>query len=446
MQQNNKEKKGSAKDVFLHLFSMVTLYVSVISFLIVIFQIINITIPDVVQRDFLYYKDSAKKLLRGGLSFLVVMFPAYILSVKYLKKDYLFQGEHVGLRIRTWLTYLTLFLSSTLILFTLGITLNTYLEGEMTARFLLKVLSVFFVAISAGLFYLKDVRESPKKQLDTYLGFIVIIVGILTVILALVFGGSPKNARQVRFDEQRLQDLQQIESFVLQTWEQKNALPDSQESMIERFPDVEIPRDPETQLPYRYEKVSATIFHICATFSTERKLDSRYWMEQSRSLFVKNNTEYRLKGQSWDHPAGDHCFRREIELFEQPNTRNEDEVSQNTHQLIRLTSPKDNQTITSPLQIKGEARGSWFFEATFPIVLTDWDGRIIAQHYAQADGEWMTEEFVPFTATLDFETPVNEIDPDFMRRGSLILQKSNASGLPEHDDAHEITIYYSPKK
>ena len=75
----------------------------------------------------------------------------------------------------------------------------------------------------------------------------------------------------------------------------------------------------------------------------------------------------------------------------------------------------------------------------------DWDGRIIAQGIATAKADpatgevnWMTEEFVPFEATLTFT-----VDPNvYSRRGSLILQKDNPSGLPEHDDALEIPIIY----
>jgi len=112
--------------------------------------------------------------------------------------------------------------------------------------------------------------------------------------------------------------------------------------------------------------------------------------------------------------------------------------------LVRLISPLPNSVVMdSPIAITGEARGYWFFEATFPVVLVNWDGLIIAEGYATADGEWMTEEFVPFNATLEFVNPYNEGDPEFMKRGSLILQRSNASGLPEHDDALEIPINFA---
>ena len=104
--------------------------------------------------------------------------------------------------------------------------------------------------------------------------------------------------------------------------------------------------------------------------------------------------------------------------------------------LIRVTSPRPNSTVESPLTITGQARGYWYFEASFPVVLVDWDGKIIAQGIAQAQGEWMTEDFVPFEATLIFVADPNA----YSNRGALILRKDNPSGLPEYDDALEIPV------
>lgn len=103
---------------------------------------------------------------------------------------------------------------------------------------------------------------------------------------------------------------------------------------------------------------------------------------------------------------------------------------------VCVTEPAPGASIVSPLVVRGEARGNWFFEATFPVILTDWDGKIIAEGYAQADGEWMTSEFVPFTATVNFEKP------PYGERGTVILKKDNPSGLPEHDDAVEFFITF----
>lgn len=103
---------------------------------------------------------------------------------------------------------------------------------------------------------------------------------------------------------------------------------------------------------------------------------------------------------------------------------------------IHVSNPIANTKITSPLIVKGEAKGTWFFEASFPVVLTDWDGKIIAQGIAKAESDWMTTNFVPFTATLTFTKP------SYGATGSLILKKDNPSGLPQNDDSLEITVKF----
>ena len=103
--------------------------------------------------------------------------------------------------------------------------------------------------------------------------------------------------------------------------------------------------------------------------------------------------------------------------------------------LIRVTNPRPNTTIHSPLMIEGEARGSWFFEASFPIRLLDARGEEIAVAVAEAQGEWMTTDFVPFQAKLRFP-------PQTMERGTLVFEKDNPSGLPEHDDALQMPIVF----
>ena len=106
--------------------------------------------------------------------------------------------------------------------------------------------------------------------------------------------------------------------------------------------------------------------------------------------------------------------------------------------LIQLESPAYNAVIASPLKITGQARGNWFFEGSFPIVLVDGDGKFIAQAVAKADGEWMTTNFVPFVATLEFSKTENHTN----NRGTLILRKDNPSGLSQNDDSLEIPVFF----
>lgn len=103
---------------------------------------------------------------------------------------------------------------------------------------------------------------------------------------------------------------------------------------------------------------------------------------------------------------------------------------------IRVDSPEPLETISSPVEIKGEARGTWLFEATFPLVIVDWDGRIIGEGIASTTQNWMTDEFVSFSGTVSFEKP----EDVYSEKGTLILQKANASGLLEYEDALEIPI------
>ncbi|MEZ4103995.1 MAG: Gmad2 immunoglobulin-like domain-containing protein [Candidatus Paceibacterota bacterium] len=111
--------------------------------------------------------------------------------------------------------------------------------------------------------------------------------------------------------------------------------------------------------------------------------------------------------------------------------------------LIKVASPRPNVTINSPLVVNGEARGYWFFEGSFPIILTDWDGKIIAESFATAQSDWMTEDFVAFVGELNFVSSYNDGDPDFMKKGTLIFKKDNPSDLPEHDDALEIPVRFA---
>lgn len=107
-----------------------------------------------------------------------------------------------------------------------------------------------------------------------------------------------------------------------------------------------------------------------------------------------------------------------------------------THPNIIVTSPQAGDTISSPLVVTGEARGIWYFEASFPAILVDWDGLIIAEVPAQAAGDWMTTDFVPFRVEIPF------VRPAYGKRGALILKKDNPSGLPENDAAVEIPIVF----
>jgi hypothetical protein len=103
--------------------------------------------------------------------------------------------------------------------------------------------------------------------------------------------------------------------------------------------------------------------------------------------------------------------------------------------LIQVTSPVLNATVTSPLVATGQARGNWYFEASFPVELRDANGLLLAQKPATALSDWMTTNWVPFTVTLTFPTPATAT-------GTLIFRKDNPSGEPANDASYSVPVTF----
>ena len=101
-----------------------------------------------------------------------------------------------------------------------------------------------------------------------------------------------------------------------------------------------------------------------------------------------------------------------------------------------MVVPGPGAIITSPLKIQGRARGIWFFEGDFPLILMDRRRKVIAKGFAAAKGEWMTQDFVSFERILRFKKPVDG------GGGTLVFKKDNPTDRPELDDAIEIPIFF----
>lgn len=92
--------------------------------------------------------------------------------------------------------------------------------------------------------------------------------------------------------------------------------------------------------------------------------------------------------------------------------------------LITVDLPYPGAVIGNTFSVTGKARGTWYFEASFPISVVDEKGLVIATSVAQAGSDWMTTEFVPFKASVT--TPEN-----FNGKATLILNNDNPSGIKE---------------
>ncbi|MGB8705139.1 MAG: Gmad2 immunoglobulin-like domain-containing protein [Gillisia sp.] len=113
---------------------------------------------------------------------------------------------------------------------------------------------------------------------------------------------------------------------------------------------------------------------------------------------------------------------------------------ENGEPVIKVTKPEINQPIGSPLQIKGKAMGSWFFEGSAPVKLVNENNKEIVKGVITTTEDWTTKDFVNFSGKLSFDLPENS------KSGFLILAKSNPSGLAERNESIKIPVRFSSEE
>ncbi len=109
-----------------------------------------------------------------------------------------------------------------------------------------------------------------------------------------------------------------------------------------------------------------------------------------------------------------------------------------TNQMIQVASPQPGDTVSSPLQLTGQATGLWFFEASAPVVVEDTNGNVLGQSYVTAQGDWMTTNFVSFSGNISFNVPAG------VTNGFIIFKKDNPSGEPQFDDELAVPVQFAP--
>ncbi|XKT74212.1 MAG: Gmad2 immunoglobulin-like domain-containing protein [Patescibacteria group bacterium UBA2163] len=119
-----------------------------------------------------------------------------------------------------------------------------------------------------------------------------------------------------------------------------------------------------------------------------------------------------------------------------PNTRSTTYTNTSKNDIMLDHINKKNNNVTSPLIFTGKAHTSWFYEGSFPVTVTNWDGRIIAKGEAQATRDWKTNTLVPFEATLTFTIPAYNL------HGTLLLHKANPSGVAESDAVFSMPVVF----
>jgi len=150
----------SARDAFVYLVLFTTLYLTTFHFGRLIFQFINLGLPDLAE--FYDYVDSAHQAIRFSISSLIIAFPIFLYLSWQIRRSIKRDPSKRASKVRKWLTYMTLFVAAAVIIGDLTWLVYSFLGGEMSLRFALKAITV--ASIAGGIFgyYLWDLRQDER--------------------------------------------------------------------------------------------------------------------------------------------------------------------------------------------------------------------------------------------------------------------------------------------
>lgn len=303
---DERASRGGPKDVFLNLLVTVTLYASVIGLLTLLFQYINIGFPDQLEGNYWSYSSIYDKI-RWATSVLFVMFGTYVFLSRSMEKSYFANPSLRELRSRRWLVHLTVFASALTLIIALITLIYRFLNGDLSARFGLKVLAVLVVAGATFAYYLWDskrgIEASKRPRVWAYVSAVVVVA---TIIAGFFVAGSPAEQRKRRFDERRVNDLSMIQSEVTSYWQRKRALPQQLSDLNNDTMGFRAPLDPESGVQYEYLVIEPLKFKLCAEFAADS-------MPERSGRVKYSYSAYGPYEQNWEHGTGKVCFDRPID-------------------------------------------------------------------------------------------------------------------------------------
>lgn len=294
---------SAARPAFFYLLVLVGLGFTGVSTGKILFEIINASFPEAVS-DFnsIFSQDS----LRFAFSSVIVAAPIYWYASHRINED-LRQGIlAVDSRIRKWMTYLLLLVAVMIMMGSLIGLLNTFLSGELTTKFILKVFAAFVIAGLVFSYYGYDLKRTDFQRRTILNSFTVvywlIIFGVL--VSGFQYLDPPTLLRMKREDQERIDRLSIIQSEIDQYYQEEKKLPDSLQKLEKRLFSEQL-TDPVTGAPFSYEIISQKEYRVCGDFSLSNEF------EFSDPAVWGRYKPYPYDG-SWKHGTGKSCFERKV--------------------------------------------------------------------------------------------------------------------------------------
>lgn len=295
-------QKSGFRDFFLYLIAIITLYMSVGGLIGLCFQYVNHLFPDTIN---VYSQGADMDIARTMMAMLFVAFPIYLGITWFLRKDVIQNPEHKSGSARKFFVYLTIFLAALTMIIDLVTLVYNFLNGELTTRFVLKVLSVLLVSGAVFAYYLWDIRrkEHEHARPSKVLAAAASIIVIAAIVMGFVLFGSPHTQRLRRFDERRVNDLSWIQQEVTNYWQINKKLPQNLELLNNDLTGFHLSVDPQTAKNYEYIISGQLNFQLCAEFGIK---GDDYGVQYGPYRAGK-------AVDSWHHEAGRVCFDRKID-------------------------------------------------------------------------------------------------------------------------------------
>jgi type III secretory pathway component EscS len=300
------------KDFFLWAGVVLSFYGSVGAFVALVFDYLNHLFPDPLSY---YTGDPYSSGIANEMAIVIVLFPLFLFLMRTIRKTIQADSTRAEVWVRRWALFLTLFLAAAAIVGTVIALLVYFFQGDVTIRFVLKVLTLLLVAGVTFSAFLADLRgywgANPARAAQSRWGALAFVLAVIVAGFFIV--GTPWQARLYRFDDQKVSDLQMLQGQILNHWQSKEKLPVQLDELNDSISGFIIPRDPQSGVAYEYAVTGPLSFQLCASFNA---LTQNYASASTRAQYVPKPAA--IDGpmpvqDNWYHEAGRQCFTRTID-------------------------------------------------------------------------------------------------------------------------------------
>ncbi len=296
-----EQKSNSAKFSFYYLLSLVALLFVSISVGMIIFETINKYIADALDQ---YSGQFSQEILKFAISALIIAAPIFFVTMRQIYKNIYSGTLDKESGVRKWLTYFVLLVSAVVMIFWLIMTINNYLNGELTTKAVLKTLTVLAIAASIFGFYLYDIRRSEvinvKDKVVLIYAYTALVVVVGIFIWSLFIVESPTATRNRIHDNNILGNFESINSAINDYYYKYKKLPvdlATLKSASMYLTDNNF-QDSATKKVFDYKLKGSNEFELCATFLSSNK--------EQKSM------EGNLFKDRWPHDAGYQCLSHKV--------------------------------------------------------------------------------------------------------------------------------------